>query len=131
MDDLASQLDSMGQLGSFDKLVDMIPGLGNVKDKISPEMMETQENKVKKWKAAISSMTKEEKENPELLEKQTSRMARIAKGSGTHTSEIRALIKQYKMLNELIKSQSSIAERGIDQKTMLKLAKKFGRKMKF
>jgi len=131
MDDLAAQLDSMGQLGSFDKLIDMIPGLGKVKDKISPEMMESQESKVKKWKAAISSMTKQEKEDPELLEKQTSRIARIAKGSGNTTSDIRALIKQYKMLNEMIKSQSQIAERGFDQKTMMKLARKFGKKMKF
>jgi signal recognition particle subunit SRP54 len=131
MDDLASQLDSMGQLGSFDKLMDMIPGLGKVKDKISPEMMDSQENKVKKWKAAISSMTKAEKEDPELLEKQTSRIARIAKGSGNTTSDIRALIKQYKMLNELIKSQSKIAEKGLDQKTMMKLARKFGKGMKF
>jgi len=131
MDDLAVQLDSIGQLGSFDKLMDLIPGLGKVKDKVTPDMMESQENKVKKWKAAISSMTKQEKEDPEILEKQTSRIARIAKGSGNTTSDIRALIKQYKMLNEMIKSQSSIAEKGIDQKTMMKLARKFGRKMKF
>ena len=131
MDDLAVQLDSIGQLRSFDKLMDLIPGLGKVKDKVTPDMMESQENKVKKWKAAISSMTKQEKEDPEILEKQTSRIARIAKGSGNTTSDIRALIKQYKMLNEMIKSQSSIAEKGIDQKTMMKLARKFGRKMKF
>jgi len=76
-------------------------------------------------------MTNEEKENPEILEKQTTRIARIAKGSGTTTSDIRMLIKQYKMLNEMIKSQSTIAEKGLDQKTMMKFAKKFGRKMKF
>jgi signal recognition particle subunit SRP54 len=76
-------------------------------------------------------MTKEEKEDPEILEKQTSRIARIAKGSGNTTSDIRALIKQYKMLNEMIRSQSKIAEKGLDQKTMMKLARKFGRGMKF
>ena len=131
MDDLASQLDSMSSIGSFDKIISMVPGLGNVKDKIPEGMMEKQENKVKHWKSAIKSMTKEEKENPELLEKQTSRIQRIAKGSGTTTSDIRALIKQYKLLHEMIKSQSQISEKGIDQKTIMKLAKKFGRKMKF
>jgi len=131
MDDFASQLESMGQIGSFDKIMSMVPGLGNLKDKISPEMMESQEGKIKKWKAAISSMTKAEKEDPELLEKQTSRIARIAKGSGNTTSDIRALLKQYKMLQELVKSQSSISEKGLDQKTMMKLARKFGKKMKF
>jgi signal recognition particle subunit SRP54 len=84
---------------------------------------------VKRWKHAIKSMTQEEKENPELLEKQTSRIQRVAKGSGTTTSEIRMLLKQYKMLNEMIKNQSKIVEGGeLDQKTMMKLARKFGKK---
>ncbi|MBS3091357.1 signal recognition particle receptor subunit alpha [Candidatus Pacearchaeota archaeon] len=131
LDTFSEQLDSMSEMGSFDKLLGMVPGLGNVKDKIPQEQLELQQEKVKHWKAAIKSITKEEKENPELLEKETSRMARIAKGSGTHTSDIRMLLKQYKMLNELIKSQSTIAEKGLDQKTMMKLARKFGRKMKF
>src|SRR3989339_1364293 len=131
LDDFSGQLDSMSQVGSMDKIMSMIPGLGNIKDKIPENMMEKQEDKVKHWKAAISSMTKAEKENPELLEKQTSRIARIAKGSGTTTSDIRMLIKQYKMLQEMIKSQSQIGEKGLDQKTMMKFARKFGRKMKF
>jgi len=131
LDDFASQLDSMGELGSMDKIMSMIPGLGKVKDKIPEEAMEKQQEKVIHWKSAIKSMTNEEKENPEILEKQTTRIARIAKGSGTTTSDIRMLIKQYKMLNEMIKSQSTIAEKGLDQKTMMKFAKKFGRKMKF
>jgi signal recognition particle subunit SRP54 len=131
LDDFASQLDSMSQVGSMDKIMSMIPGMGNVKEKITDDMMQQQENKVKHWKSAIKSMTLEEKENPELLEKQTTRIARIAKGSGTTTSDIRMLIKQFRMLNEMIKSQSQIAEKGFDQKTMMKFARKFGRKMKF
>ncbi len=128
--DLQSQLESMENLGSMDKIMSMIPGLG--KAKIPEEVMVQQQDKVKRWKHAINSMTQAEIENPELLEKQTSRIARIAHGSGTTTSEIRALIKQYKMLKEMITSQSAIAEGGaVDQKTMMKLAKKFGRKMKF
>jgi len=131
LDDFSAQIDSMGQLGSMDKVMSMIPGLGKVKDKIPESMMEKQQEKTKHWKSAISSMTKEEKENPEILEKQTSRIARIAKGSGTTTSDIRMLIKQFRMLQEMIKSQSQITEKGFDQKTMMKFARKFGRKMKF
>ncbi|MBX4212359.1 signal recognition particle receptor subunit alpha [Candidatus Pacearchaeota archaeon] len=128
--DLQAQLESMESLGSMDKLIGLIPGLG--KAKIPDEAMNVQQEKMKHWKHAISSMTNEEIENPEVLEKQTSRIQRIAKGSGTSTSDIRALIKQYKMLKEMIKSQSKIAEGGsLDQKTMMKLAKKFGRKMRF
>jgi signal recognition particle subunit SRP54 len=127
--DLQTQLESMESLGSMDKLIGMIPGLG--KAKIPEEALSQQQDKVKRWKHAINSMTKEEIENPELLEKQTSRMNRIAHGSGTTTSEIRALIKQYRLLKDMIKSQSSITGDGtLDQKTMMKLARKFGKKMR-
>ena len=127
--DLQAQLESMEGMGSFDKLIGMIPGLG--KAKIPDEVLQVQQEKVKKWKHCINSMTKEEIENPEILEKETSRMQRIAKGSGTSTSDIRMLIKQYRMLREMISSQKSITEGGaLDQKTMMKLAKKFGRKMR-
>ncbi|MDO8508972.1 MAG: signal recognition particle receptor subunit alpha [Nanoarchaeota archaeon] len=129
--DLQTQLESMESLGSMDKVLSLIPGLGKAKEKISSEQLELQQEKVKHWKHAINSMTKEEVENPEILEKQTSRIARIAKGSGTSTSEIRALIKQYKMLKEMISSQSNLASGTMDQKTIMKFAKKFGRKMKF
>ena len=126
--DLQAQLESMESIGSMDKIMSMIPGFG--KAKIPEGALDSQQEKLKKWKHAINSMTKEEIENPEILEKETSRMQRISKGSGTNTGDIRALIKQWKMLNDMIKSQSSISEKGIDQKTMMKLAKKYARKIR-
>ncbi len=126
--DVQAQLESMESLGSMDKILGMVPGLGKAKDKITPEQMEQQQKKMKNYKNAISSMTKEEVENPELLEKQTSRMSRIAKGSGTSTTDIRNLIKQYKMLNELVKNQSAMADGSLDQKTLMKMARKLGKK---
>jgi len=129
--DLETQLDSMESLGSMDKILSLIPGLGKVKEKIPEAQLETQQEKIKHWKHAIKSMTEEEIENPEILEKQTSRIQRISKGSGIPTSSIRALLKQYKMLKEMIKSQSFLQEGSLGQKTMMKLAKKFGKKMKF
>lgn len=127
--DLQGQLNSMESIGSFDKLVGLIPGLG--KTKIPDKAISNQQEKAKHWKHAINSMTEEEIENPEILEKQTSRMQRIAKGSGISVSDIRALVKQYKILKEMISSQSQISESGtFDQKTMMKLAKKFGKRMK-
>ena len=128
--DTRLQLESMGQLGSFDKLLDMVPGMGGVKDKVSSKDLKTQENKLGHWKSAISSMTEDEIENPELFDKETSRIQRVAKGSGTTTSEIRELLKQYKMLNEMMGSQSAFSDGNIDQKTIQKLAKKFGKKMR-
>jgi signal recognition particle subunit SRP54 len=129
--DLQTQLDSMDSLGSMDKIASLIPGFGKVKEKVSENQMETQQSKVKKWKHAINSMTPYEIENPEVLEKQTSRIQRIAHASCCSTSDIRALIKQYKMLRDLVTQQSKLASGDLDQKTMMKLAKKYGRKLKF
>jgi len=131
--DVVEQVKSMSSLGGFDKIKSMIPGLG--KAKIPENLLENQEAKVAKWEHIIKSLTPEEKDNPELLEKQTSRIARVAKGAGVHTSDIRSLLKQYKMLNEMMKGgmQDMDMSQGMSQKQMMKLAKKFGKvkKMRF
>lgn len=127
--DLQAQLESMQNLGSMDKIMSLIPGLG--KANIPEEALEMQQKKTKNWKNAINSMTPEEIENPEILEKETSRISRVSKGSGVSSSDIRALIKQYRMLKEMIKSQSSAEGKPMDQKAMMKMAKKFAGKMRF
>jgi signal recognition particle subunit SRP54 len=124
IDDVVSQIKAMGQVGNMDKLLGMIPGLSGATSKIPKAQLEKQQEKIKHWEYIRDSMTQEERENPELLEKQTSRIARIAKGSGTTTSEIRSLLKQYKFLNDMIKSQSALSEGKIDQKTLQKMARK-------
>jgi signal recognition particle subunit SRP54 len=73
-------------------------------------------------------MTKEEIENPEIMEKETSRLQRISKGSGVSTTDIRNLIKQYKLLKEMIQSGKSDSEGVMDQKALMKMAKKLGKK---
>ena len=120
--DLYSQLEQMNKMGSMDKLLGMIPGMSAAK--IPKEALQKQEAKMKNWKSAISSMTETEIENPEILEKQTSRIARIAKGSGTTTTEIRELLKQYKMLKEMMGMQSGMQDGNLDPKMMQKIAKK-------
>lgn len=132
MDDLYEQLKGMQNLGPLGKIVELIPGLG--KAKIPEGLFGTQEERMKKWKFAIQSMTAEEKENPELLEKQTSRIARIAKGSGTNTSDVRALLKQFKVLKDFAKTGEQVdlskGIQGISQKQLQKLAKRFGKKIR-
>ena len=125
--DVQAQLESMESIGSMDKIMGMIPGLGNVKEKISPEQLEQQKQKMKNYKNAINSMTNYEVENPEVIEKETSRMQRISRGSGVPTTDIRMLIKQYKMLKEMLNSSNSM-EGGMDNKMLMKMAKKFGKK---
>jgi len=131
LDDVIEQVKSMRSLGGFDKIKSMIPGLSNINAKIPEGMLENQEAKVAKWQHIIKSMTPEEKANPEILEKQTSRISRIAKGAGVHTSDVRALLKQYKILNDMIKSGTGDLSQGLSQRQLQKLAKKFGKKMRF
>jgi len=133
LDDVIEQVRSMSQLGGFEKIKSMVPGLSNINAKIPEGMLESQEAKVAKWEHIVKSMTSEEKENPEILEKQTSRMSRIAKGAGVPTSDIRSLIKQYKLLNDVVKSGVGNMDmsQGMSQKQMMKFAKKFGKKMRF
>ncbi len=124
--DVQAQLESMESIGSMDKIMSMIPGLG--KAKIPEKALETQQEKMKNYKNAINSMTQQEIENPEIIEKETSRMQRIAKGSGTSTTDIRMLIKQYRMLKEMLHSGKAMEEGKIDNKMLMKMAKKFGKK---
>ena len=134
LEDVISQVKTMSSLGGFEKIKSMIPGFSSVEKKIPEGLLEGQQEKIAKWEHIIKSLTKEERENPELLERQTSRIARIAKGSGVNTSDIRSLLKQYKMLNEMVKSGmgNEMAEGNmLSQKQMQKLAKKFGKKMRF
>lgn len=131
--DVVEQVKSMSSLGGFEKIKSMIPGLG--KAKIPENALESQEAKVAKWEHIIKSLTPEERDNPELLEKQTSRIARVAKGAGVHTSDVRSLLKQYKMLSDMVKGGIGNMDmsQGMSQKQMMKLAKKFGKikKMRF
>ena len=87
------------------KIKSMIPGIGNAK--IPEGVLENQQEKIAKWKHIIKSMTLEEKENPKLLKKEHSRITRISKGAGVHNTDIRSLLKQYDMLNEMMKTNMS------------------------
>jgi signal recognition particle subunit SRP54 len=131
--DLQTQLKSMQGMGSLSKIAEMIPGLG--KAKLPEDLLGTQEEKLKKWQHIIDSMTEEEINNPEIIEKQTTRLGRIAKGSGATTSDIRQLLKQYHLLKEFASGSGDLSDidpsQGLSQKQMMKLARKFGKKMRF
>ena len=136
LEDVIEQVKSMNSLGGFEKIKTMIPGFAKVKDKIPENLLDSQQEKISKWEHIIKSMTDEEKNNPELLKKQTSRISRVAKGAGVSANDVRSLLKQYDMLNEMIKAGNgagNIESGMLSQKQMMKLAKKFGKfkRMKF
>jgi signal recognition particle subunit SRP54 len=133
-----NQIEGMQNMGSLSKLTDMIPGMAALKEKLKGNVIDEQQEKVKRWKYAINSMTKYEIENPEILEKQTSRISRISKGSGVKTSEIKELLTQYKMLKGFAKTEQDLdieklqkgqIPKGVSRKQLMKLAKKYKGKM--
>ncbi|MBT5021568.1 signal recognition particle protein [Candidatus Woesearchaeota archaeon] len=104
--DLHDQMKAMSKMGSLGKIMDMIPGFGQFN--IPKDMLKGQEDKLEIWKYIMSSMTKEELEDPEAV-MTPGRVARIAKGSGTTVSEVRELVKQYRQSKKLMKAMSGKA----------------------
>jgi len=97
--DLYEQMEAMQKMGPLNKIVDLIPGMGNMN--IPKEMLNVQEEKLKKWKFIMNSCTKEELENPDIITR--TRIDRIANGSGTTAREVRELLKQYKQSKKMMK----------------------------
>ena len=115
--DLYEQMKAMKKMGSLSKIMEMIPGMGQLK--LPKEMLEVQEGKLEKWKFIINSCSRKELENPDIIDGK--RAERIAKGAGVNVSEVRDLIKQYKQSKKLMKMM-----KGGDP---IKLMKKFQGKM--
>lgn len=97
--DLYEQMKSLKKMGSFQKLIEMIPGMGSLQ--MPKEMLDVQEGKLEKWKYAMDSMTREELENPDLLGAE--RIDRIAAGSGVRVAEVREMIKQHRQSKKMMK----------------------------
>lgn len=97
--DLYEQMQAMSKMGPLSKVVEMIPGFSQFK--LPKDALQVQEGKLKKWRHAMDSMTKEELENPDIIA--GSRVERIAKGSGLEVSDVRELLKQYKQSKKLAK----------------------------
>jgi signal recognition particle subunit SRP54 len=94
------QLVSLRKLGPLRKVLQMIPGF---EYKLPMEIDSKElEKRIDKWIAIINSMTYEELDNPEIIDK--SRMKRIAYGAGVSIDEVRELIKQYEAMKKLVKT---------------------------
>jgi len=98
--DLYEQMEAMSKMGSLSKLMELVPGMSQLK--LPKDVLNVQEDKLKRWKYCMNSMTRKELENPEVITGE--RVSRISKGSGVPASEIRDLLKQYKMAKKMISS---------------------------
>jgi signal recognition particle subunit SRP54 len=112
--DLYEQMEAMKKMGPISKVMEMIPGMSQIK--LPKDALQVQESKLKKWKIAMDSMSKEELERPdEIIDGE--RIQRIAKGSAIPASEVRELIKQHRTVKKMMKMMKG----GSPDKLMKKL----------
>ena len=96
--DMYDQMVAVRKMGPLKKLMGMVPGGINVPD----DAMETAERKLDSWRVIIQSMTKEEIEDPKLVD--SSRARRIARGSGTLDKEVKEMVNQYFMMKRMMRT---------------------------
>lgn len=102
-------LDSLGQvrnMGPLDELLKMMPGANKIK---GLNNLQIDEKQIAHVEAIIRSMTKEEKENPEIIN--ASRRKRIAKGSGTTVPEVNRLLKQFDEMKKMMKQMTNVQQK--------------------
>ncbi len=117
LEDFANQLKQMGKMGGVSGLLSMMPGVSKAQklmaeNKISKSMIDKQI-------AIISSMTKRERADPDIIK--ASRKIRISKGSGTKVQDVNRLLKQFLQSQKMMKRMKSMGKGGIPSDLMQKL----------
>ncbi|TFG83155.1 MAG: signal recognition particle protein, partial [Erysipelotrichales bacterium] len=105
-DDMLEQFNQLSKMGSLKNLLKMIPGASQMAGQINDEETDAS---MKRSKAMIYSMTREERENPSIL--RASRKARIAKGSGMTVTDVNRLVSQFEKTKEQMRLFSRMANK--------------------
>lgn len=98
LEDFLNQMQQVKKMGPITELLGMIPGLGQLKQQISPDVTEKEMRKIE---AIIRSMTREERRNPRIIN--GSRKRRIAAGSGVQVHDVNELLKQFRQMQRMMK----------------------------
>jgi signal recognition particle subunit SRP54 len=98
LEDFLGQLQQVRQMGPLSQILDLLPGLGQLGQGVTPEVTDQQ---FKRIEAIILSMTPAERRNPRMLN--SSRKRRIARGSGTTVQEVNLLLKQFNQMQRMMK----------------------------
>ena len=112
LDDYLSQLQQMKKMGGIEGIMSFLPGVSKIKNQMDQAGVD--EKIVSKNEAVILSMTKKERTNPKIID--GSRKKRIANGSGTDIATINKLLKQFKMMSEMMKKMSKGNMKGLADK---------------
>ena len=112
MQDYLSQLRQMKKMGGIEGIMSFMPGVSKIKSQMDKSGID--EKVITQNEAIILSMTKKERENPKIID--GSRRKRIANGSGTDVATINKLLKQFKMMSEMMKKMSKGNTKGMGDK---------------
>ncbi|KKK39594.1 signal recognition particle [Mesobacillus campisalis] len=107
LDDFLEQLGQVRNMGPLDELLKMMPGANKIK---GLNNVQIEEKQIAHVEAIIKSMTKQEKEHPEIIN--ASRRKRIAKGSGRTVPEVNRLLKQFEDMKKMMKQMSGMQQKG-------------------
>lgn len=109
LDDFAKQLKQLRSMGGMGAMLKMLPGLGKMAGQLDKAGLD--DSMVKKQEAILSSMTKQERAKPEILN--ASRRRRIANGSGTHVQDVNKLLKQFEQMQKMMKQMKKMGMGGM------------------
>lgn len=102
LEDFQEQLRQMGKMGGIGSLLDKMPGMGNIP---AAAKQQVNDKELAKLEAIINSMTKKERQKPEIIK--GSRKKRIAAGSGTQIQDVNRLLKQFSQMQKMMKKMGS------------------------
>ncbi|MBP7062619.1 signal recognition particle protein [Ferrovibrio sp.] len=114
LNDMASQLKQLRKMGGMSSVMDMLPGVGKIKQQMAGANID--ERVLKRQEAIISSMTREERKNPKVIH--ASRKKRIAAGSGTSVQDVNKLLKQHLQMADMMKRMSKLGQKGFMRSMM-------------
>ncbi len=105
LNDLSEQLAQIEKLGGMGGIMGMLPGVAKIKDQLASANLD--DKFVKRQRAIISSMTPQERRNPDMLK--ASRKKRIAAGSGVNVEQVNRLLKQHRQMADMMKMMGGSA----------------------
>ena len=108
--DLLKQMKMIKRMGKFSGILKMLPGMSQMAD-----MDKVDDKQLVYVEAIISSMTKEERKNPDLIERSSSRRNRIARGSGRSTTEVNRLTSMLEKQTKLMKRMAGMNPENIEK----------------
>ncbi len=109
LNDLADQLDQLQKMGGLGGLMGMLPGVAKAQRQMAEANID--EGMIRRQRAILSSMTADERQRPKVI--QASRKRRIASGSGTSVQDVNKLLKQFQMMNKMMKKVGKMGNKGL------------------